>query len=242
MSGDSDNLLARWSRRKLAARQEQELATPKKEQASGEVPEDNAPEATLAEPGLPETEATELEVAEVVEPLPRVEDLTAESDVAAFLKKGVPMALKHAALRKIWSLDPGIRDFVGPSEYAWDFNKPGSMGGFGPLDAKETVVGFLSNAARAVDTLTKPEAVPPHEQRGDAVPDAALPVEDPENLATEKPATDEPPAIEPPALETSTNVSASVEFKSHTHSPDKMSPSQLPEAYSGPRHGGAMPR
>jgi hypothetical protein len=247
MSGDSDNPLARWSRRKLAARQEQELATPEKEQASGEVPEDNAPEASLAEPGLPETEATELEVAEVVEPLPRVEDLTAESDVAAFLKKGVPMALKHAALRKIWSLDPGIRDFVGPSEYAWDFNTPGSMGGFGPLDAKETVVGFLSKAARAIDTVTEPDqatqaAAPSHEQRPDPVPDTALPVEEPEASPAEKPPTEEPPGIEPPVLLAATDVSPSVEFGPHSHSTGKSSPSQLPEVHSWPRHGGAMPR
>ncbi len=170
----------------------------------------------------------------MVEPLPHLEDLTAESDVAAFLKKGVPLALKHAALRKAWSLDPGIRDFVGPSEYAWDFNKPGSMGGRSARRKRNRLWASCRKRRRAVDTLTKPEAVPSHEQRGDAVPDAALPVEDPENLATEKPATDEPPAIEPPALEASTNVSASVEFKSHTHSQDKMSPSQLPEAYSGP--------
>jgi hypothetical protein len=242
MSDGSDNHLARWSRRKLASRREQKPAAPELDQASGEVAENNDPVASCPERNQPEAEAVELEGVGVVEPLPHLEDLTAESDVAAFLKKGVPLALKHAALRKAWSLDPGIRDFVGPSEYAWDFNKPGSMGGFGPLDAKETVVGFLSNAARAVDTLTKPEAVPPHEQRADAVPDAALPVEDPENLAREKPATDEPPATEAPALEAATNVSASVGFKSHTHSPDKMRPSQLPGAYSGPRHGGAMPR
>ncbi|TIU06806.1 MAG: DUF3306 domain-containing protein, partial [Mesorhizobium sp.] len=53
------------------------------------------------------------------EPLPRVEDLTAESDLSAFLRKGVPKMLKRAALRRMWSLDPAIRDHIGPSEYAW---------------------------------------------------------------------------------------------------------------------------
>jgi len=260
MSGDSDNLLARWSRRKLAARKEQEPvagepAPAQKEHASGEVAEDRDPIAGLPEPNAPEMIAAEIEGVEVVEPLPRIEDLTAESDVAAFLKKGVPMALKHAALRKVWSLDPGIRDFVGPSEYAWDFNTPGSMGGFGPLDTQETVVGFLSKAARTIDTVTGSDQEsqadgPSDEQRADAVPDAVLPVEEPEALATEKPpAADTPeieqPEIEPPALEAATavtNVSPPVKSGSHTHSPDKSSPSQLPETYSGPRHGGALPR
>ncbi|MDX0430804.1 DUF3306 domain-containing protein [Sinorhizobium medicae] len=242
MSDGSENSLARWSRRKLAARREQEPAAPELEQASGDVAENDDPVASCPEPNLPETKAAELEGAETVEPLPRLDDLTAESDVAAFLKKGVPMALKHAALRKVWSLDPGIRDFVGPSEYAWDFNKVASMGGFGPLDANETVVGFLSKAARAVDTLTEPEPGPSHEQSADALPDAVLPVENPEKLTTEKSATDEPPAIEPLAHEAATHVSTPVEFRSRTESPDKGSPSELPKASCGPRHGGAMPR
>ena len=260
MNGDSDNLLARWSRRKLAARREQELsagepvslegepAPPEKEYASDEFAEDKDPDAGLPEPNVPDPQVGELEGVEVGEPLPRIEDLTAESDVGAFLKKGVPMALKHAALRKIWSLDPGIRDFVGPSEYAWDFNKPGSMGGFGPLDAQETVVGFLSKAARAIDTVTGQDqatqaADPSHEQRADT----ALPVEKPEDLAPEVLATDIPPAceplgIEPSTLETATNVSPSAEVGSPMHSPHKSGPSQPPEAFSGPRHGAAMPR
>ncbi|WEJ12100.1 DUF3306 domain-containing protein (plasmid) [Sinorhizobium sp. M103] len=129
MSDGSDNHLARWSRRKLASRREQKPAAPELDQASGEVAENNDPVASCPERNQPAAEAAELEGVGVVEPLPHLEDLTAESDVAAFLKKGVPLALKHAALRKAWSLDPGIRDFVGPSEYAWDFNKPGSMGG-----------------------------------------------------------------------------------------------------------------
>lgn len=29
--------------------------------------------------------------------------------------------------------DPAIRDFVGPSENAWDFTKPNAVLGFGPL-------------------------------------------------------------------------------------------------------------
>jgi hypothetical protein len=35
----------------------------------------------------------------------------------------------------MWSLDPAIRDHVGLAEYAWDFNNPGSMAGFGAVAA-----------------------------------------------------------------------------------------------------------
>ena len=38
---------------------------------------------------------------------------------AALAAESMP-AMPHA----IWRLDPAIRDFVGPSDYAWDFNSP----------------------------------------------------------------------------------------------------------------------
>ena len=82
------------------------------------------------------------------EPLPRIEDLEADSSLAAFLRDGVPAALRNRALRKMWSLDPAIRDHVGLAEYAWDFNDPTAMAGFGPLEAGSRVVDFLSTTAR----------------------------------------------------------------------------------------------
>ncbi|MFX8512285.1 DUF3306 domain-containing protein, partial [Acinetobacter baumannii] len=57
--------------------------------------------------------------------LPPVESLTPESDLAPFLRPEVPAALRQAALRRLWSLDPTIRDFVGPADYAWDYNAAG---------------------------------------------------------------------------------------------------------------------
>jgi hypothetical protein len=37
------------------------------------------------------------------------------------------------ALREIWRTDPAVRDFVGPADYAWDWNTPGDAPGYGPL-------------------------------------------------------------------------------------------------------------
>ncbi|TIL35005.1 DUF3306 domain-containing protein [Mesorhizobium sp.] len=147
MSAGSNNVFARWSRLKQAARYS-EAAVPEKDQL--------APDAAAAPADadcVEEQRATaEPEVAELAEPLPRIEDLTAESDLSAFLRKGVPKMLKRAALRKMWSLDPAIRDHIGPSEYAWDFNSPGSMAGFGPLKASsEPVVDFLSSGGNPTD-------------------------------------------------------------------------------------------
>jgi hypothetical protein len=74
-----------------------------------------------------------------------VESLTADSDFAAFLREEVPAALRNAALRRAWSLDPAIRDFVGPADYAWDFNAPGGVPGFS-LDLPGDVGRLLAQA------------------------------------------------------------------------------------------------
>jgi hypothetical protein len=243
MTGGDDNVFARWSRRKLATRLDEAPASHEAEPASTEIAA--ADDAPVPEPDPSDTEVEELD-ADLAESLPRVEDLTAESDITAFLKKGVPMALKSAALRRVWSLDPAIRDYIGPSEYAWDFNQPGSMAGFGPLDVKEAVVGFLSKAARVIDTVTEPSeatqaAGPLHEQPADALPDAAPPTKDPEASPTETLPQDEPSAV-PATLVVGTNASPPVEGGVRPDSPDGGYSSRLAEPVARPRHGGAMPR
>ena len=240
MSEDKDSRLARWSRRKLAARHETDKEV-------GETVDDTTTEALLSEPALPE--GGEPETAEPSEPLPRVEDLTADSDLTAFLKKGVPMALKSAALRKMWSIDPGIRDYVGPAEYAWDFNQPGSMAGFGPLDARETVVSFLSRTVRALE----PDAEPAGDQPADAVSEDAGDV--PEATGTEFDTPSAVPPTQPSAIRPPT-VLAGGEQVASAEAPDtnpdaptastvpapESSRSPNPEPLPRPRHGGAMPR
>lgn len=146
MSAGRDNVFARWSRLKQAARYSS-TAGPQNDRLS---PDEVAAPADTGEQLAPAI--VEPEAAEPAEPLPRVEDLTAQSDLSAFLRKGVPKMLKRAALRKMWSLDPAIRDHIGPSEYAWDFNSPGSMAGFGPLKASsEPGVDFLSSGGNPTD-------------------------------------------------------------------------------------------
>jgi hypothetical protein len=38
--------------------------------------------------------------------------------------------------KALWR-DPAIRNYVGLSDYSWDFNAPGGVPGFGPLDPKQ---------------------------------------------------------------------------------------------------------
>ncbi len=112
----SEGFLSRWSRRKREIAAEESAAAP--------VPASESAEATP--PAEPEEEFD-------LSLLPDIETLTAESDITLFLKKGVPETLKNAALRRMWSADTAIRDYIGPVDYQWDFNDPMGVPGFGPL-------------------------------------------------------------------------------------------------------------
>ena len=88
--------------------------------------------------------------------LPPLESITAVTDITAFLRAGVPAELTRAALRRAWTADPAIRDFVGLAENAWDFTDPNAMPGFGPLESTDEVrrmiaqiVGEIGEAADA---------------------------------------------------------------------------------------------
>jgi hypothetical protein len=125
MSEDTD-FLARWSRRKNRASTDK-ARQPKSENAPGDIVSGASPALVQDENRMPFDPAS----------LPSLESISAESNIRAFLEAGVPDDLARAALRRVWSLDPAIRDFVGLSENSWDFNAPGAMAGFGPIDGEE---------------------------------------------------------------------------------------------------------
>ncbi|MDJ0390446.1 DUF3306 domain-containing protein [Roseomonas sp. E05] len=129
MSGEG--FLSRWSRRKRGLEAEgPEAAAP-------------APEAQ-AVPPEPEFDPASL---------PSLESLGLESDFSAFLRPQVPAFLRQAALRRMWSLDPAIRDFTGPADYAWDFNAPDGVPGF----AAELSEELGRKLAQALGGLPAPE-------------------------------------------------------------------------------------
>lgn len=135
---EPENFLDRWSRRK--------------QQAVGEPASVKAKDAAA----VPSPEAKEA-AEPVFDPasLPSLDSITADTDIAAFLKPGVPSALKHAALRRVWSADPQIRDFIGLVENGWNWNDPVGVPGFGPMPAGEDIGRLL---AQAMGTLP-PEPV-----------------------------------------------------------------------------------
>lgn len=125
-----DGFLTRWSRRKVEAKREdgQEVVPVPAEAAS--LPVDTGEESPID-----------------LSMLPSLDDLTPSSDITMFLQKGVPEVLKNAALQKIWATDPVIRDYIGPADFQWDFNAPGSITGYGELAAGTDVASMVSDIA-----------------------------------------------------------------------------------------------
>jgi hypothetical protein len=130
MTERADGFLARWSRRKMEVqREEARPPAPSPDDADAPTPE------TLAEAELSPEE---------IASLPKIEELTPETDISVFLRKGVPESLKNAALRRMWSLDPTVRDYVGDArDYAYDWNVPGGVPGSGPLLPTDDVDAML---------------------------------------------------------------------------------------------------
>jgi hypothetical protein len=122
---DREAFLTRWSRRKREAAATG--AEPIAEETAVPAVAENEKSEPPNVPPVPASQPTsEVE-------LPPIESINAGTDVRAFLEDGVPQDLARAALRRAWSTDPAIRDFVGLSENAWDFNAPEGVPGFGPF-------------------------------------------------------------------------------------------------------------
>jgi Protein of unknown function (DUF3306) len=138
---DPENFISRWSRRKREAAEEN--AQPEKATA-GKALEPTAP-AESANQGAPGSEMTASPVPEFdVGTLPSIESIDAGTDITAFMRAGVPTALRHAALRRVWSADPAIRNFMGPNENYWDVAGPEGVPGFGDLDPNLDIKRLVS--------------------------------------------------------------------------------------------------
>jgi hypothetical protein len=140
---DPDNFLSRWSRRKREAGVQKETDPPLETRESGEAAtprdgEEKRPDSLRS--ASPASSVSDFDAAS----LPSIETIRADTDISAFLQKGVPTTLRHAALRRAWSADPAIRDFIGPNENFWDAAGPDGIPGFGELDPNLDVKRLVS--------------------------------------------------------------------------------------------------
>ena len=152
-SAGNKNFLARWSQRKQEAKQ----------------PDHDAPTANSDVPSGPVAESDVAQEFDLSS-LPKLEDLTATTDITAFLRKGVPEHLRNAALRKSWALDPAIRNYVNPAlDYAYDWNTPGGVPGSSEIGSGMDVARLVSQIMGGESAVEPPvpAVAPGNETAGD---------------------------------------------------------------------------
>lgn len=240
MSGDGD-FLSRWSRRKRQARR----AEPRPAAEPQPIPE---PDETAGGDGS----AGEARAAEAPPPpdLPAVEKITAETDLAAFFREGVPEALRNAALRRMWSLDPAIRDFVGDArDYAYDWNVPGGVPGFGPLLPSDDVAGMVARLwGESGAPAGRPEVASPRTGASAEAPGIGADATEPQALLSPTPPEPEAesgglPAIVPKPAEGAALGGPPVAQVGvgHRHEREHHEYATIPAGGPSRRHGSARP-
>jgi hypothetical protein len=155
-NSERKNFLTRWSSRKVASRtpSPRQDAHPEGDPRDAKGTSENDTLAKTSKDGDGQDNPP-FDVAQ----LPPLDSIGPESDITAFLRKEVPPDLTRAALRRAWTSDPAIRDFVGLVESGWDFNNPSAMAGFGTISAEE--VARL--AGKVIEAL--PEAAPENQTK-----------------------------------------------------------------------------
>jgi hypothetical protein len=236
---EPEHFLARWARRKREAVDAGKDAAPeaqKTEQTNDSAAEQSQTTAVAAPESAPEAASAAPELAH----LPSIEEITADTDIRAFLAPGVPTELKRAALRRAWSADPAIRDFVGLAENTWDFNNPDSISGFGRLEmtpALRREVARLLGDVLSGDERADTAAADSHEQPAEdaAQIEGAAPEPAPASASTDR----EDTGAGPPSLADERHVAAQNDA-THAALRTDDEPENLP--LPARRHGGALPQ
>ena len=184
---DQENFISRWSRRKRDIANEN--AQPDKPADTGpDKPAEPGPDATPAVAGTTPTAASAPEFD--VTKLPSLDSIGANTDIRDFLQPGVPPALKLAALRRAWSADPAIRDFIGLVENGWDFNDPKGIPGFGPINAGD-VAQLLARVIGAPPEDPRPQQVARVQDKSEQDPSPASDSEPARQLPQDQPASNQ---------------------------------------------------
>lgn len=219
---EDEPFLARWSRLKRT-QAGPEPAPPEPADATEEEPA----AGDLASRPAPVTSAADAELD--LTSLPRLDDITAQTDIRAFLDPRVPPSLQNEALRRAWRLDPVIDSFIEVADYQWDWNTPGGMPGYGPLEPGTDVAMLLAHATgKLAAAVTEPD-------RADRGADRSGESDAPEPAKS---------ARSDPATETTTSAEIALADQVETRlppDPDHEEPQPTGLA-SQKRHGSALPR
>jgi hypothetical protein len=221
---EPEHFLKRWSRRKLdPGKPDEPAAAPPADRDRAKPAEPQAASDAATSPPKPAFD---------VSSLPPIESIDAAADVTAFLKPGVPAELTRAALRRAWSSDPAIRDFVGLAENTWDF-KSGAVPGFGSVSVED-----VARLMARLDEFTSPAADDSGAPapRAAAADDAAAPP--PVQVAAmtgKEPAADASRLAAPAPEQGVSSADAAAEEAAPETEPETSPPPR-------PRHGRALPK
>jgi hypothetical protein len=154
-----EKFLERWSRRKREAVKTNAPEATKEPSSDGQL--ENEQQVT---PVLQDDVTVANEGGFDLAALPPVDSIGANTDIRDFLRPEVPSDLTREALRRAWSSDPAIRDYIGPVENGWDFNDPNAVPGFGTINAEDItrllteVFGVPTGEKGEPSTTGEPEA------------------------------------------------------------------------------------
>ncbi|KQP76615.1 hypothetical protein ASF41_02235 [Methylobacterium sp. Leaf111] len=222
----SESLLSRWARRKQEVRQHERAQAVTEPSALAVPPEPQVVDEALvsSEPALDDES-----LADAIARLPKIEDLTAETELVPFLRAGIPAALRKAALRRMWSVDPAIRDFVSEArEYAYDWNTPGGVPGLGPMLPTDDITAMVERIMTG--HAPKPPQEPVGIQEGDVeVAPSTVPVADETAAETQMVSIQDTPTAHVGAEDLHPSQNGERTFQS------------APIVSPLRRHGGAMP-
>lgn len=233
MSRDKDDtagFLSRWSRAKRAAAlQPDEAVDP-----LADAPQDDADAPGDAPQGEEEVDA------DYIAALPSLDDITKGTDLSAFMRKGVPHALRNAALRRMWTVDPVIRDHLDVArDYFWDWNAPGGVPGGGGIVSAKSAAGMLK------DIIGAREEEPPLQAE-----EAAGPVADADEAPAGPPGETPLNAVESAPEDAADRVldTSDAQTRKDATARSAPSPQDWPPRQDRPpsieprrRHGGALP-
>jgi len=213
----AENFLQRWSWRKRMAETRRRGGTepPNSTNAETELSNDTPAQGR---PDLPAFDPATL---------PPIDSITAASDIRAYLAAGVPEELSRAALRRAWTTDPAIRDFIGLAENQWDFTKPDGVPGFGSLEATAELRRLVARLFGEPADEPPPGAEPVKQ-----IADTSTALPAPRPAAAAKDAVPERPT--PQLMLRPDNVDAATQ----TERGEAVTPATSPDR----RHGGAMPK
>ena len=213
---ESDNFLSRWSRRKQDAKREPE---PSDDTVAAEQASEASADVAAAETAGPKPDSEKEHEFDLAS-LPPIESIGAGTDIRLFLQKGVPAELTRAALRRAWTTDPAIRDFIEVAENQWDFATGKGLPGFGELQINpEDIRRMVAEVFE--ERVLGPETEPNPQQS--VIADSAKPAETPQSVSSEN---DEP-----------------IVHRKEEHVAMQQEPQQVTSSLPVKRgHGGALPQ